>query len=106
MGIFDILKRHKKEESGFDASADVGPRSTIGDYGSSDGGPSFNGFNQQSNQPPFGGFNQPPVQPGFGGGLSSTDIQLMLTKLDLINQRLEVLDRRLQVIEKIAKDNQ
>ena len=37
-------------------------------------------------------------------GMSETNIQLILTKLDLINQRLENMDRRLQVIEKLAKE--
>ena len=44
-------------------------------------------------------FSQPSMTAG------SSDMQLMLTKLELINQRLEVIDRRLQVIESIAKEN-
>ena len=37
-------------------------------------------------------------------GITSTDVQLIITKLDLINQRLENMDKRLQIIEKAARD--
>ncbi len=57
-------------------------------------------------------FNEEEFKPAFpsraepqSSGISGTDVQLILTKLDLINQRLENMDRRLQVIEKVAKES-
>lgn len=51
---------------------------------------------------------EPEFKPAFpeaaDNNLSKSDVELIITKLDLINQRLENMDRRLQVIEKAAKE--
>lgn len=108
MGILDIFKKKKEGEADFGAGYDQGagsPESFNKEFR-----PAFSdtGFQSSFNQPAQPVFNQPTsFQPQSfqQNNLGSSDIQLIIAKLDLINQRLEVLDRRLQVIEQIAKES-
>lgn len=105
MGVFDIFRRKKKEEANFGGGFETNPNPEPIDYGGNFK-PAFadTGFQSNFNQPPTfqtQSFQQPLAQNNF----SSSDVQLIIAKLDLVNQRLEVLDRRLQVIEQIAKES-
>ena len=89
MGVFDFL--HKKNEGEIDLdSLGIQNEEPVEEVGGS-----------QDFKPAF-----PSSHAGLANsGISGTDVELILTKLDLINQRLENMDRRLQVIEKVAKDS-
>ena len=101
--MFDFLKRKKKEE-GFDAQAE----NAFPDAGEAD----FNNSNVPETDLGFRPRQQEPLQPFSPGpsftqtsGLSSSEVQLVLAKLDILSQRMELMDRRLQVIEDIAKNS-
>ncbi|HLC85694.1 MAG TPA: hypothetical protein VJG30_00185 [Candidatus Nanoarchaeia archaeon] len=87
MGVFGFFRRHKDESIDEPQDAEDSSEADIG----SDFKPAFR-------EP----ISFPPVSPQSN---ASTDMQLVLARLELINQRLEVIDRRLQVIENIAKEN-
>ena len=107
MGLFSIFKRKKENE--FAETTDTG----FNQGDNADLGTDFN------SQPDFGhgnykdlgarpSFPEPapfPQPSNFSQGLSNTEIQLILAKLDVITQRLEAMDRRLQIIEDIAKNS-
>ncbi len=103
MGIFDIFKRKKEEpefgneeELAFPSQETEEPNIPPLDETRDEYGPK-----PRFQETPFAS----PQTPARQTSLNDSDIQLMLTKLDLINQRLEVLDRRIQVIEEIAKES-
>ncbi|MFA4886890.1 MAG: hypothetical protein WC595_01630 [Candidatus Nanoarchaeia archaeon] len=94
MGVFDFFR--KKKDDDLDLSAfDVKDESPGIDQ------PKFEEEEFKPAFPETTSFNRP--SPPSQNGMSSTDVQLILTKLDLINQRLENMDRRLQIIEQLAK---
>ena len=84
MGVFDIFK--KKEEFTLEDLEPKDERSK----------PRF----EEDFKPAFSG-REEFSKPSF----SETDVQLILTRLELIVQKLENMDRRLQVIEKVANDS-
>lgn len=100
MGIFSFLRRKKKEEGFGEASTQEFPEEH--DLGGSFEQSQDIGFKPRFNEPvspyPSQQFSQP-------SGLSATDAQLIMAKLDVMNHRLELMDRRLQVIEDIAKQS-
>ncbi len=108
MGVFDFFKKQKKEEAftGIEAANDFVDTelNQDNDEGFASAGRNEDlGFKPRFNEP-ISQF-QTPQQNTQSSGLTNSDIQLLLTKLDLINQRLEVIDRRLQVVEDIAKQS-
>ncbi|GEM_PF-3497671 len=95
MGIFDRFRRKHD-------TLDLGELKDLGEE-KTDLGLSPSPLAEEETQRP-----EPTFRPAFPStqqpSQSSSDMQLIQTKLDLINQRLENIDRRLQLIEQLAKE--
>src|SRR3989344_775175 len=84
MGILDRLKRKKHEEELPDINQDF----------------QDNSFTQYPQRQPIAPFQD------FQPESSSSNNQLLLSKLDLILAKLQNLEHRIAIIEKIAKESQ
>ncbi len=97
MGIFDRFRR-KHDTLDLGELKDLGEEKT--DLGLSQSPLTDEETQPQRPEPTFRPAFSQPQEPSQ----SSSDMQLIQTKLDLINQRLENIDRRLQIIEQLAKE--
>ncbi len=108
MGIFSFLRRKKKGDGlNFQEGAKEAevPEVEQGKAEGFNGSADFGG-NEFGPRPSFADQRHFSMSPQLQQtGLGPSDVQLVLSKLDLINHRLEVIDRRLQVIEDIAKQS-
>ena len=96
MGLLDSFWHKKKEEGDFEA-----PNDNLNDRE-----PTFSPLPDRDLQPNFPDFKPGrPLDFDKQETITSRDIDLILSKLELINKRLDEMDRRLQFIEKVAKDS-
>ena len=93
MGVLDFLKKKKDEQIDL---GELGVKEdSAGSYRDEEFKPAFADRSE---------FEKPTFAAQSQKGFSDTDVQLILTRLELILQKLENMDRRLQIIEKVAKE--
>ena len=96
MGLLDSFWHKKKE------SEDLGASESNLD----DREPNFSPLPERDLQPNFPDFKLgKPIGLGSQENVTSRDIELILSKLELINRKLDEIDKRVQFIEKVAKDS-